>query len=49
MEIERALTYLPKLSNQKILEKISPFYSILGDVSDEIMQDLNIRINHFAL
>ena len=45
MEVERALTYLPKLSNQKLLERITPFYSILGDISDEALKVMNIKIN----
>ena len=32
MDVERALTYLPKLNNQKLLEKVTPFYSIMGDI-----------------
>ena len=48
MDVERALTFLPKLNNQKYLEKITPFYSMLGDISDSNMLPLGIKINEFC-
>ena len=33
-DVERALTFLPKLSYQKYIEKITPFYSIMGDIEN---------------
>lgn len=32
-EVDKTLTYLPKLNFRKMLEKITPFYSIMGDIS----------------
>jgi len=37
MDVERALTYLPKLGVQKQLEKITPFYSIMGDIENDAL------------
>lgn len=50
MDVERALTFLPKLSNQKYMEKITPFYSILGEVdsSDKNFLPLGLKINEFC-
>ena len=42
MDVERALTFLPKLSNQKVLERITPYYSIMGNVNDKKMTDMNL-------
>ena len=49
MDVERALTYLPKLNNQKLLEKITPFYSMMGDIDSRHLQPLNLQINEFCL
>jgi len=48
MDVERALTFLPKLSNQKFLERITPFYSIMGNIDEKKMQNINLQINEFA-
>jgi len=48
-EVERELTYLPKLSIQKILEKLIPFYSIMGDVENDALQPINLAINSFCV
>lgn len=31
-DVERNLTLLPKPNNQRILDRILPFYSIMGDI-----------------
>jgi len=48
-DVEKGLTYLPKLSNQRFLEKISRFYSILGDIDQFHLQSMNLEINNFCL
>jgi len=47
-DVEKALTYLPKLNNQKLLEKISPFYSVMGDIEPALIQPINLNINNFS-
>mmetsp|Transcript_1929 Transcript_1929/g.2762 ORF Transcript_1929/g.2762 Transcript_1929/m.2762 type:complete len:184 (+) Transcript_1929:1043-1594(+) len=47
-DVEKALTYLPKLNNQKLLEKISPFYSVMGEIDSTMIQPLNMSINNFC-
>ena len=31
-DVEKALTFLPKLNNQRYLERIAPFYTVVGDL-----------------
>ena len=31
-DIDRSLALLPKLSSAKLFEKVSPFYSLMGDI-----------------
>ena len=47
-DVERALTLLPKLNNQRLFEKISPFYSIMGDIDNSSLQAINLNINGFC-
>ena len=46
--VDKNLTLLPKLTNQKLLEKVLPFYSILGELQDEHVRNINLYINNFA-
>lgn len=46
--VEKSLTFLPKLNNQRLLEKISPFYSIMGDIDHKQLQDINLSVNAFC-
>ena len=48
MDVERALTFLPKLSNQKYLEKITPFYSMMGDIPETLLLPLSLKTNEFC-
>ena len=48
-DVERSLTYLPKLTTQKILEKLIPFYSIMGEVEQDALQPINLAINAFCI
>jgi hypothetical protein len=49
MDVERALTYLPKLSVNKMLERITPYYSIMGDIENDALGPINLSINAFAV
>ena len=40
LDLERALTYLPKMSVQKVLEKVLPFYSIMGDIDTPSLEPI---------
>ena len=31
-QVHRSLTFIPKMSNQKLLEKLTPYYSIMGEI-----------------
>lgn len=44
----RALTFLPKLNNLKTLEKLTPFYSIMGDLDQDMLKPINMAINEFC-
>jgi hypothetical protein len=46
-DLERTLTYMPKLSAKKLLDKISPCYSINGAVDAKNLQ--NQQINLFMI
>jgi len=48
MDVQRALTFIPKLTNVKLLERLTPFYSIMGDMDHAQLQPINISINEFA-
>jgi len=49
IDITRALTFIPKLNNLKLLEKLTPFYSIMGDLEEAQLTPINTAINEFAL
>ena len=48
-DVVRSLTYLPKLSPMKLLDKIMPFYSIMGEINNSMLQPLNLQINEFMI
>ena len=48
MDVERALTYLPKLSTTKLLERINPYYSMMGEIDNSALQPIHIDISAFA-
>ena len=49
MDVERALTYLPKLNPHKLMEKITPYYSIMGEIETDALQPINLQINAFCV
>lgn len=49
MDVERALTYLPKLNPHKFLEKITPYYSMMGEIDNDALQPINLSINAFCV
>jgi hypothetical protein len=48
-DVSRALTFLPKLNIIKLLEKLTPFYSIMGDLEEGQLIPINKAINEFGL
>ena len=48
MEIERSLALLPKLNSSKLFEKVSPYYSLMGDIQLQKLQEINRSINGFC-
>lgn len=48
-QVERALTYLPKMSIQKTLEKLMPYYSIMGEVENDALGPISLSINAFGV
>lgn len=47
-EVTRELTYIPKMTNSKLLEKITPFYSIMGELEQPALQGINLMTNEFC-
>lgn len=48
MNVERALTFLPKLNAVKLLEKVTPYYSIMGEIESNQLSPLSMQINSFC-
>jgi len=49
MDVERALTYLPKINTHKLLERITPYYSMMGDINADDLGRLNVAISTFGV
>lgn len=47
-DIDRSLALLPKLSSSKLFEKVSPYYSLLGDIDLSALQSINTGVNQFC-
>lgn len=47
-DVDRNLTLLPKLNNQRTLDKIINFYSIMGDMESNLLAPINQYIDEFA-
>ena len=38
IELEKALTLLPKLTGQQLLERVSKYYSFMGEITESKLQ-----------
>ena len=47
-DVDRNLTLLPKLNNQRTLDKIINFYSIMGDMTANLLAPINQYIDEFS-
>lgn len=48
-EIDRSLALLPKLNSAKLFEKVSPYYTLMGDIELPKLQQINLNINNFCV
>jgi len=51
-DVTRSLTLLPKLNNQKFLERTIQFYSVMGSDSldsEKMIQAVNQNVNTFSM
>lgn len=48
IDLEKALTLLPKLTYEQNLERMSKYFSFMGEITESKVQKVNNHINHFA-
>jgi hypothetical protein len=48
IELEKALTLLPKLTFEQILERTTKFYSFMGEITESKIHKQNNKITNFA-
>ena len=48
IELERALTLLPKLTGEQILERISKYYNFMGEITESKLQKQTNQILAFG-
>lgn len=48
IELEKALTLLPKLTSEENLERVSRYFSFMGEITESKKQRQSNQINQFA-
>jgi len=48
IDLEKALTLLPKLSGQQLLERVSQYYSFMGEITESKVQKQMNQILNFV-
>ena len=47
-DVDKNLTLLPKLSSQRLLDRVINFYSIMGDMDNNTLTPVNAYVDEFA-
>jgi hypothetical protein len=48
IDLEKALTLLPKLNGQQLLERISKYYSFMGEITESKLQKQMNQVLNFV-